>query len=842
MNKYFQKSIPIDRNQFLTVYRESVQLAHLLTAPFGIPDDLSLIINENCLVDEYTLLYKQWEETISRRIYALQGISDDQIASALHTYVNVNSDQEIIAEIQHSSQAVSDLFHPAKVVEFPVFSDINLVSPEITAILIVNVLTAIYHAFQGLSSDTLNTFVDIDVKKACSIIIFNKPHSPLDLNSESFGDKCLGYDSMMMLKKALRVSILSESFQELNGNLEGDIGTINDTRICTGYFAVSIEQYYMLVKLFGDSEVVQLAVTKFLQSVDITPQTSLNVYALGLDCILLPTVNPVFSLLFHLRLRSLSDSTDSSIDSVCAQLDLLSQSLESRVNANGQRISGNVDTAVSILTSVLERTKNENHNKEEGSLIEDGEDCHLVLPVHLRVQLLLDRIQCLVQQELPRESLNDCNAVLTIDPRCALAYQYRSQLLVESNESMAAEDALAAFILGGANDVSLASVAEEVIRKSCRREAKLMFKLRITQLTEKPKDEVSILDSDSDGIQLSGSDSWGSQLPKIWLVKSFFSGYELLSDAFAIIPLPISDNDGHTNTLIDFKDQDIDESCFRVEGECFETPPPHLLNHEPISGTAVLSDDCYAYYVLRLLCEMIDSLVDKEFFIDSPADNLPVNVVENSGKTHDIVDIIINPEDIASNQLLSLIDIGVADSHANSNGTVLNEVLSSNESNCANDSVDSNVFLKVLQILREPRISRITGVILRDISAHLSSGLIVSVRPARVSSSSIDEEEEVWEDCNVDEDEDDNDDDSTEIQSFLPLVTDSEDGGLSTVSGQLRARLLNICSSVAYLCGDSPGAVECLRVAMREDPALLDSALKLGALLIDMDCKKEVIL
>lgn len=60
------------------------------------------------------------------------------------------------------------------------------------------------------------------------------------------------------------------------------------------------------------------------------------------------------------------------------------------------------------------------------------------------------------------------------------------------------------------------------------------------------------------------------------------------------------------------------------------------------------------------------------------------------------------------------------------------------------------------------------------------------------------------------------------------------------VSHRLRARLLNICGSVAFLLGDAVGAVKCFRASIQQDDLLLDLQVKLGSLLVDMDELKEV--
>ena len=73
-----------------------------------------------------------------------------------------------------------------------------------------------------------------------------------------------------------------------------------------------------------------------------------------------------------------------------------------------------------------------------------------------------------------------------------------------------------------------------------------------------------------------------------------------------------------------------------------------------------------------------------------------------------------------------------------------------------------------------------------------------------------------------------------------PIVAASVVEVVFDVSHALRARLLNLCGSLAYLAGDAVGAVQCFRTSLQFDPLLLDSQIKLGSLLVDMDEMKEV--
>ena len=89
---FFTVSQPIDKEDFLVAFRDIVLMAHLLTCPFGISDELLINVDENVIQEEFTTLYRQWEEALARRIYAFRGIPDDRIAATLHKYIDDDGD------------------------------------------------------------------------------------------------------------------------------------------------------------------------------------------------------------------------------------------------------------------------------------------------------------------------------------------------------------------------------------------------------------------------------------------------------------------------------------------------------------------------------------------------------------------------------------------------------------------------------------------------------------------------------------------------------------------------------------------------------------------------------
>ena len=58
---------------------------------------------------------------------------------------------------------------------------------------------------------------------------------------------------------------------------------------------------------------------------------------------------------------------------------------------------------------------------------------------------------------------------------------------------------------------------------------------------------------------------------------------------------------------------------------------------------------------------------------------------------------------------------------------------------------------------------------------------------------------------------------------------------LREVSSRLRSRLLSLCGSIAYLCGDAMGGYKCLKASILLDDNLLDSRLKISSILLEMD-------
>ena len=88
-------------------------------APFGLPSGAAEILEKENLLEEYTILYRSWEDLFSRKIYARRGIPDDRVAATIHRYLEVKKDQKVLSAIQEASAAMNVLIEPSNSIELP---------------------------------------------------------------------------------------------------------------------------------------------------------------------------------------------------------------------------------------------------------------------------------------------------------------------------------------------------------------------------------------------------------------------------------------------------------------------------------------------------------------------------------------------------------------------------------------------------------------------------------------------------------------------------------------------------------------------------------------------------
>ena len=96
---FFQTAQPLGKEEFLSVYKDAVLLTQLLFAPFGLADESVNILGQKNATDSYTTMFQQYEDIVSKRIFAIRGHDDDRIIASMHEYVGQNQDAQVCSPI-----------------------------------------------------------------------------------------------------------------------------------------------------------------------------------------------------------------------------------------------------------------------------------------------------------------------------------------------------------------------------------------------------------------------------------------------------------------------------------------------------------------------------------------------------------------------------------------------------------------------------------------------------------------------------------------------------------------------------------------------------------------------
>jgi len=500
-----------------------------------------------------------------------------------------------------------------------------------------------------------------------------------------------------------------------------------------------------------------------------------------------------------------------------------------------------------------------------------------LLPTSVCTGILVCRANCRLQLGRVEDTIVDCDAAVALDPRSAQAYSVRADAklallqgdLGEEQECNgdddsdgaggealydAARDALRAFLLGGSVDLELAAKAEDISREACRAEAKRLYNQRVVRRQR----AASLGGSDCMGADAGAARLNPDYLPKPWLVSSYLQGYEPLERG-----LEIDSGRAEKAHERSVRRQQMEEEAeAKAEEEtgvvqvaaasngqasvssAHITPPQHLLDLNALE--VFRAHDHYCYQLLREAAAALESDRDMTAAaVEEAVEKKSEEVVESSlalggsacvceeveewagpearlvgsdfldavGEEGALQFVRVTPSrgclEVAPGPALADLDGDVPGAETVDELVVslqqyntprsVTEGLSDSGANA--EVACSQAFLRTYRLLQGARVpgsgERVLEDLLRvrfDISDH--GAVVVTVFPAQY------------------------------IET--PLL-----------SPPLRARLLNIVSSLAFLAGDSIGAAACLRESHAEDPRLLDTHIKLGCLLIDLDELEE---
>jgi tetratricopeptide (TPR) repeat protein len=597
---------------------------------------------------------------------------------------------------------------------------------------------------------------------------------------------------------------------------------------------------------------------------------------------------------------------------------------------------------------------NENDNNNDNDNDNDKSRCPI--PTELHCSVLCDVVKCLLQafslqQEanrygMPSEyddplkspflirAVKICDFAIEIDPYCVDAYEQRSILLgnlgecelmdleeeqqamkqftlqkqtindddndddavdtegVSSTLRAAARDSLAAFLLGGSTDLTLAGTAEEAARQASRVAAQSEFRKKQLQ-----------------------ADSLPATLPKAWLVRAYLAGYLPVSLACQVIsftseieltdisylslilqfPIPVAKNINvdvyvdDTNDIDDGENEDEDKNYLNV----LPLPPQELLDivkddsdtGEGENENKVVYGRCkdrQAYRLLRQLCGLVEDSFNEieknEIPISShtnpnhstthgsqwaPKDSFLANMFRRKEAQWAAKNLPpvkeLSLREVDKDEFLQQLGLSISSTEYEifqGQCTILEPpnvmptaAASPSNMEYGKEAPSCKSFEKFSLLLRNPLVASLTGV------QFSSSGRVETVEILK-DTDDDDNDDEDWEDVSdggndtesLNSEEEDNDEEKEKKITETTFTS-------RVVSLKIRSRLLNLCAVAAYLSGDAEGSLRCLRAALLAQPlpptglhcdiiettalSSVDVAVKLGALLCDMDKRDE---
>jgi hypothetical protein len=93
---YFNVAKPLEREEFLALYRKVAMLTKLIFAPFGLHDDLVDLLGKKVFIESYAPVFQQIEDVLSKCVFRASGYDDDQIVATMHKFVGQTQDKQVL--------------------------------------------------------------------------------------------------------------------------------------------------------------------------------------------------------------------------------------------------------------------------------------------------------------------------------------------------------------------------------------------------------------------------------------------------------------------------------------------------------------------------------------------------------------------------------------------------------------------------------------------------------------------------------------------------------------------------------------------------------------------------
>ena len=469
----------------------------------------------------YSEEYRNWEELVARRLFSANGIHIDRIAASMHQFVENKRDPEVLAVIELAQRELHFLTHPPPAVDL----HLHIGAKEV-AELLRRVIELIKKCFAGIS---LPEYEDARMRSELGLHVMRRFVTAHDVACTK---DCLDLETVREMQGALTLRV------------EGEVVTLTHS------------QFTMFLDIFCESEELAEVLENFGLP---RGREGLRLLRAGREYLNL-SVHPLVAYLHQLQRADISNRE--ALYESCLDYMTIHRKLSLAIT----------DQYFEVDTLSLEQS------------LEVLQANTLALPSFLHAALLCDRASIYFHQGNVSGAAVDCDTAIALDSRYDRAYSLRAECRTALGDlSRAAVDAMAAFVLTGSADMTLASTAELACREVCRSLAKEEFKNRSVTLTH------SDFVGDSDPIVV----------PKEWFVRSYLAGYEGFQSAYNLefnVCYLIAVEEGLENS---FDPEDL-PVC---DLECI---PQHLRD---LDSTCLREYDRAAY---RLLCKMV-YLLDKVY-------------------------------------------------------------------------------------------------------------------------------------------------------------------------------------------------------------------------------------
>jgi hypothetical protein len=91
----FTVAKPLERDEFLKLYQKVSFLTKVILAPLGLHDQYIDLLGREQYLSQYTTIYQQIEDILSKCIFRSYGYDDDRIVATMHKFVGQSQDRKV---------------------------------------------------------------------------------------------------------------------------------------------------------------------------------------------------------------------------------------------------------------------------------------------------------------------------------------------------------------------------------------------------------------------------------------------------------------------------------------------------------------------------------------------------------------------------------------------------------------------------------------------------------------------------------------------------------------------------------------------------------------------------